>query len=461
MSVAFEVEGVRLPEPFFPALFVQSREISSCSMRRSGRKLLLWCCLAVLAGIACWLSSQLLRDGGVSEGVPLDALPSLTPQLTAGTAPDIPERRSNASAAAADEASDPSLVSTLDKVEGLSAHAAPLLTAAETYHFFENTLVIMMMSPSRYHLVKNVYEHYKPFFKHMYFCGPQPADLYGIHISGFDIVYGNEQYRAVAKIIRDYVVNKSAVFDGVLYIGDDVMLQPWSIAGKRFNKNIPWATQMGIANLNNMRTVSAVPGMSVQGKYRAQWPYWAKNRKKLVGVLEEGGAPFRDAMYRAAKATHPLIYKWSRYSFRAMTDEALHNVIFYTIVDTYYIPWRLAMAYADRCDLMAKHWIFGECAIATAIRSLSPIYEQMDIQFYWSTLSAADCHRYKWAPMIDGFHRCRHDHKFAHLMYSSDAARASLKSNRTFMTEALRLNGLDPVPDGDVDPTQAPVWLPA
>ncbi|CUF14476.1 membrane-associated protein, putative [Bodo saltans] len=330
-------------------------------------------------------------------------------------------------------------------VQGLSSSRAQLATTEETYRYFENILVIMMLSPSRYHLAEEVLAHYQPFFKNIFFCGPRPAKVGSVNVGGYNIVYGNEQYWAVRDIIRDYVVNKSASFEGVLYIGDDVLLQPWSLAAKRFNKNIPWATQMGIANLQNPKPVAAVPGMSVQGKYRSQWPYWAKNRKKLMNLQEEGGKTFKDAMYKAAKATHPLIYKWSKYSGKFATEEALHNVIFYTIVDTYYIPWRLATQYADVCDLFAKHWIFGECAIATMIRYLSPVYETMDIQFYWSTLSAADCHRYKWNVMLDGFHRCRHDHKFSHLMYGSDATRDALRSNTSYLSAALALKGLDPV----------------
>jgi hypothetical protein len=165
-----------------------------------------------------------------------------------------------------------------------------------------------------------------------------------------------------------------------------------------------------------------------------------------LAALHDVGEEFRDAMYRAAKSTHHAIYRWSKYSSRMASEDELHWTVFYTIVDTYYIPWHLAPRYAQRCDLMAKHWVFGECAIATAIRSIYPVYETLDIQFYWSSLSASDCHRMKWHVLSDGFHRCRHDHLFSTMIYESDATREKLLSNKTFLREALSINGLIPVP---------------
>ena len=314
--------------------------------------------------------------------------------------------------------------------------------------FFSNVLLVVMMSPSRYHVIRRVKQHYEPFFQNIFFCGPKKDEKNELTVDGitmhlYDIVYGNEQYRAVAAIIRDQLLVKKATFEGFLYVCDDVLLQPWSIVAKQFNKKLPWATQMGIASLNSTKAVSAVPGMSVQGKYRSQWPYWRKNRPKLFGVAIEGGEEFREAIFRSAKATHPLIYKWSKYSRNRADDASLHWTIFYTIVDTYYIPTSLALKYCERCDLMAKHWIFGECAIATAIRSISTVYETMDIQFYWSTLKAEDCHRYKWNVMLEGFHRCRHDHKFTNVLYGDDATRQRLFVDKAFVAQALSLNGLE------------------
>lgn len=335
--------------------------------------------------------------------------------------------------------------------DAVAVRRAPITaipSTASVRQYFSNILAIVMMSPSRYHAIRKVQDHYAPFFQNMYFTGPKKdardeLTVDGITMHLYDIVYGNEQYRAVAAIIREQMLVRNATFEGYLYVCDDILLQPWSIAAKQFNKKIPWATQMGIANLNSTKMVSAVPGMSVQGKYRSQWPYWRKNRPKLFGVAIEGGTAFREAMFRSAKATHPLIYKWSKYSKNRLDDASLHWTIFYTIVDTYYIPRSLALRYCERCDLMAKHWIFGECAIATAIRSISTVFETMDVQFYWSTLKADDCHRYKWNVLLEGFHRCRHDHKFAHVMYGDDATRQRLFTDKAFLSQALRINGLD------------------
>lgn len=301
--------------------------------------------------------------------------------------------------------------------------------------FFRDVLVIMMMSPPRYHLVETVHRHYAPFFTHMYFCGPQTNHTYKVPITGYDIVYGNEQYRAVRLIIQQYEsTNEIPNLAGYLYIADDLMLQPWSLINH--NKSNVWATQMGIANLRSGRTVTAVPGMTVEGRFRKDWPYWKKNRGKLMGALKEGGPAMRAMLRRSAVATPPSIYKYSHYGTGFRKQDDLEWAIFFTIVDTYYVPRRLALRYAERCVLMAKHWVFGECAIATALRSIEPTYEPMHVQFYWSTLNAGDCPRYRWGIMLTGFHRCRHDHFFAEAIYDADM-RARIAVNATLRRALL------------------------
>eukprot|EP00658_Telonema_sp_P-2_P004799 TRINITY_DN11791_c0_g1_i3.p1 TRINITY_DN11791_c0_g1~~TRINITY_DN11791_c0_g1_i3.p1 ORF type:complete len:101 (-),score=21.06 TRINITY_DN11791_c0_g1_i3:37-339(-) len=62
-------------------------------------------------------------------------------------------------------------------------------------------------------------------------------------------------------------------------------------------------------------------------------------------------------------------------------------------------------------------------AIASSLKFLHPVSEEMGIQYYWSSLSAADCIRPRW-DMIqsDGVHRCRHDHKLS-LIHISEPTR--------------------------------------
>lgn len=308
--------------------------------------------------------------------------------------------------------------------------------------YFSRTLVIMMMSPSRYPLASIVRRHYAPFFSHMIFCGPKDAVVDGISIEGHDIVYGNEQYRAVRQILSRVLANESnpQEYDGMFYISDDVLIQTWSIVHRQLNRSIPWAAMMGIANTKSHAEVKAVPGMSVQRRYRDKpWPYWRKNRGKLTRLLLDGGIEWQNAMRLAAKSTSRLVYRWSKYP-SALTDEAsLKWSVFYTIVDTYYVPRSMWEKYIAACALMAKHWVFGECAIATALRYLHPNYEQLDIQFYWSTLKASECHRSKWHMHVDGIHRCQHNHPFAEWIYHSDRTRQQLLENATMVKEAMQL----------------------
>ena len=369
--------------------------------------------------------------------------------------------------------------------------------------FFRDTLAVVMMSPARYHLAPLLKRHYGQFFTYMYFCGPKNDsrmwESHGIDIRGYDIVFGNEQYRAVASIIRQFealrstngpssssppsprrhVLPRGTTFvpdllarrwatndfatavdarhwgganrsqtaalcrqdataaavargeppvwsanetitawlpTGYFYIADDVIMNLWNLVARQLNRSRVWSTPMGIANVQSYKPVHAVPGMSVNARNRGPWVYWPKNRLKLLKVLKEGGEDMAAQLLRSARQEHGLTYRWSKWR-GDMTDEVLRGAVFYTIVDTYYVPAPLAMPYAELCDLMAKHWVFGECAIATMLRCVDSTYEQINVQFYWSTVSAADCHRYKWIPGVDGFHRCRHDHPFVEALY--------------------------------------------
>ena len=97
---------------------------------------------------------------------------------------------------------------------------------------------------------------------------------------------------------------------------------------------------------------------------------------------------------------------------------------------------------------MAKFWVFGELAIASSLKFLHPVHEEIGIQYYWSTLSAADCHRMRW-DMInsDGIHRCRHDHKFVQYIFSNDTTRKAILANENGEKKyALSVEGLIDVP---------------
>ena len=284
--------------------------------------------------------------------------------------------------------------------------------------FFKNIVAVIMMSPGRYHLVDTVKRHYAPYFTHFYFCGPHNDTNFSVPIHGYDIVWGNEQYRAVSRIIRKLERNPPTPdLEGYFYLSDDVMIQPWALV--TFDKRKIWGTLMGIANTKSGGQVLAVPGMSVEGKFRREWPYWKKNRGKLQRALSDGGPEMRAMLRENAKRMHPMTLKWSKYDRRLMSDEAMEWAVYFTIVDTYYVPRRFAPKYADYCDIMERNWVFGECAIATALRALDWDIQTLHIQFYWSTLNAADCPRARWGASFSGFHRCRHDHPFTEKIFNT------------------------------------------
>ena len=392
--------------------------------------------------------------------------------------------------------------------------ASSVMPVEAVREYFKDTLLIIMMSPPRYHLVNEVKKHYEQFFQHIFFCGPRNNSDFGVDIRGYDIVYGNEQYRAVNRILREHYMTPSEIstsgkvrgklegkgdspgaegtnwkvfigsskmyfpvrhntpdktsISGMLYVSDDVIMTPWSLAARGLNRKIPWGPQLGIGNTAVSSFVNAVPGMSVQGKFRARWNYWKKNRPKMYAAIAEAGDLYKYRLALAAAATHPRIFKWSKYKAQPVSDEQdakdrakwkssrpyipryrqLQWSSFFTIVDTYYVPRTMWADYCDASDLMAKYWVFGELAIGTTLKFLHPVTEEMGIQFYWSTLSAADCHRYRWDLIqSDGIHRCRHDHKFVQYIFSNDTSRNAILADRNGERKfALTVEGLVPVP---------------
>ena len=110
--------------------------------------------------------------------------------------------------------------------------------------------------------------------------------------------------------------------------------------------------------------------------------------------------------------------------------------VFFTIVDTYYVPRKFALKYADVCDIMERNWVFGECGIATALRMLDWDIQTLHIQFYWSTLNAADCPRTRWGASFSGFHRCRHDHPFAEAIFN-ESTRKQLMVDSKYRSSML------------------------
>eukprot|EP00758_Cryptobia_borreli_P001913 Tbor_TRINITY_DN2636_c0_g1::TRINITY_DN2636_c0_g1_i1::g.17941::m.17941 len=81
-----------------------------------------------------------------------------------------------------------------------------IMPTEKVREYFKNTLLIVMMSPPRYHLVRVVRRHYAEYFRHIFFCGPKNSTEYGIRIRGYIVKGGHQTYRAVSKILsEDYM----------------------------------------------------------------------------------------------------------------------------------------------------------------------------------------------------------------------------------------------------------------
>jgi hypothetical protein len=385
-----------------------------------------WCLAVLLTFVSTFLIISSVNPGSSSAGGSPSAAPmgesptgaeetdaprsSIDEPFSAGDDPDdiLASPKAGPSAGSDDDDVWASLASINKRQE--------LPPTAYVREFFKNVLVLHMISPSRYGIVEKVRDHYAPFFPLMLFIGPHNDTNTSVHIHGYDVAWGNQQARAVSRVMQHLeAVNKYPNLEGYLYIADDLMLQPWGLVS--FNKSKIWATQMGIGNTYNGRPINGVVGMSMERKFRVGWPYWKKNRPRLAQFVHEAGEEVRENLYKSAKATHPSIYRQSAYRRSHTSDEALRHAVFYTIVDTYYIPRRYALRFAQLTQMHEKLWTFGEAAIPTCMRGIDPEYEQMHVQFYWSTLNAADCPRVAWGPAFSGFHRCRHDHFFAEALY--------------------------------------------
>ena len=389
-------------------------------------------------------------------------------------------------------------------------------TAAETRRYFAGTLLVVMLSPSRYHLVPEVVRHYAPFFDHIALVGPVGAvdNATGRVIYGCEVGRGARQYICIASVMRRYLSedaslvarhappkgyekgllredreaaisatnaaaaakgteagapyphpsspslfpfsqppsairsdNASASITGLLFTSDDVLLQPWAMAARRYSRLVPWSPQMGIGHIRSWYKVSPVPMMAMEPKLRRPgWVHWRKNFLALNAVLAEGGPLLRGRLAAAARATHPILYKWSRYNRLSYSAaEAAEWSVFFTIADVHYVPRRLWRGYVAVAALMERHAVMQELAIPTILRALHPTHEELQMQFYWFGQSAELCLKYAWDPLLDGFHRCRHDHAFAALIYGGgDTARAELHANATAREAAKVIGGLLP-----------------
>ena len=122
--------------------------------------------------------------------------------------------------------------------------------------------------------------------------------------------------------------------------------------------------------------------------------------------------------------------------------------MFYTIVDNFYVPaGRQALQFSKYSRVAREIGQHLETAIPTMLRMISPSYEVLRLQYYWSSVSGARCKRHRWSMSIDGFHRCRHDHIFSRMLYDETKMtlrkRIAINANGRETMAMKALDGLD------------------
>src|SRR5205814_1735826 len=94
------------------------------------------------------------------------------PAATTLRAPPMTTAMTPIDATPADEPVSWETRSPSSPLDSSAATTGPPYSDGHTRDFFRDTLAIIMMSPSRYHLAPLLKQHYGRFFERMYFCGP-------------------------------------------------------------------------------------------------------------------------------------------------------------------------------------------------------------------------------------------------------------------------------------------------
>eukprot|EP00760_Papus_ankaliazontas_P034882 PhM_4_TR7531/c1_g1_i3/m.28143 len=311
--------------------------------------------------------------------------------------------------------------------------------------FFDDVLLVLMISPSRTQLVYDVVRHYCAAFPYMVLLGPNNAVVVdnndnsnglpsSLRILGFDVVWGNEQYRALRSYMRMFFVPKQFNYDerrivfpfaGFLWLADDLMLHYWSLTG--LDKDKIWSSQLGIASLKTAkRMVNAPASMSYEKQLRRNWPFYKKSRSKMMRLLVNY-TELKHRLYEAAIRTPQSVFYESHYlpfrQIRTNKRTYFSYSMFFAIMDAYYMPARFIPAYLRYCKGLADVWVQQEAGLGTILAALSAgDYERLNINYYWLG-TTAQCIRPGWSRELHGFHRCRHDNKFAKNLFKTEANR--------------------------------------
>eukprot|EP00760_Papus_ankaliazontas_P034880 PhM_4_TR7531/c1_g1_i1/m.28144 len=309
--------------------------------------------------------------------------------------------------------------------------------------FFDDVLLVLMISPSRTQLVYDVVRHYCAAFPYMVLLGPNNAVVVdnndnsnglpsSLRILGFDVVWGNEQYRALRSYMRMFFVPKQFNYDerrivfpfaGFVWLADDLMLHYWRLTD--LNKTKIWCSELGIASLlKSEHKVNSIRSMSYEQAVRVEgWSHYHRNRPKIAEVLRNY-TELAPRLLEAAGRTPARVFRESSYvALQKVTNPRLRRAVlsasmFYTLVDTYYLPTRYLAAYLRYLKALADARVHLEAGQGTILAALSKgDYERLNVNYYWRQ---ALCKRPGWSRDLHGFHRCHHGDSSVHQLFENE-----------------------------------------
>ncbi|KAK6168495.1 hypothetical protein SNE40_021015 [Patella caerulea] len=256
--------------------------------------------------------------------------------------------------------------SYLEKMKAMS-EICPLLkskmksTNLNLYSRVENILLLIIFNRPHYENIPSLHKTYSHSFTQIVYCGSSLKDFnlesakFGFSVTFIEVkmLTGIYFYRCLAKVMR---MNYSV--DGYLYIGDDVLINPWRIKHLPINKI--WLPTGGTARM---------------GWEKMKWMHWSLpyGRQAMLRVLEE------------LKTNHTERYKM-------FTQNLAHNSkfpdgILYGGSDIAYVPASLKADAIFYLELFSRHNVYLEITIHSVLGGILPLEKIFNLPgaYIWKT----------------------------------------------------------------------------
>ncbi|XP_050417606.2 uncharacterized protein LOC130010373 [Patella vulgata] len=225
----------------------------------------------------------------------------------------------------------------------------------------ENILLLIIFNRPHYENIPSLHKTYSHSFTKIVYCGSSLKDFnlksakfgFGVTFIEVEMLTGIYFYRCLAKVMR---MNYSV--DGYLYIGDDVLINPWRIKHLPINKI--WLPTGGTTRM---------------GWETMKWMHWSLpyGRQAMLRVLEE------------LKKNHTERYK-------TFTRNLAHNSkfpdgILYGGSDIAYVPASLKTDAIFYLELFSKHKVYLEITVHSVLGGILPLENIFNLPgaYIWKT----------------------------------------------------------------------------